>query len=396
MRILYLTSRLPFPPNRGDRLRVFNFIKSVHRQHEIHLITFISRNEEIKYFEHLLEYCTDIKYIKKSPFQSAISVLFNFWRLEPLQSIYYRSAQMSNLINAKIASNNFDVIYVHLFRMAQFVISYKNQYRILDLTDIISTEIKRSLPYRKSFWKQLYSFEHQRIFNYERKLINLFEETWLISNADQKLLASESPQANIKTVTNGIDINVYHPINIKSIPQRMIFTGHMGVAHNIDAVRFFSSEVFPIIQKLFPECIFVIAGANPSQSVIDLSSQANVEILGFVKDLNYELNRSQVFVAPLRFAAGVQNKVLEAMAAGIPVITTTLVNEGINAKEGFEILIADTIEEYIIQLSKLFNDDTLRMRVGLAGLNFVIKHFSWDFVLQRMNTVEEILSGSRN
>jgi glycosyltransferase involved in cell wall biosynthesis len=165
----------------------------------------------------------------------------------------------------------------------------------------------------------------------------------------------------------------------------------MSIPHNIDAARFFAIEIFPVIQKSFPESKFIIAGAEPSPSILKLSSLPNIKVLGYVDDLNYELNRSQIFVAPLRFAAGVQNKALEAMAAGIPVITTKIVNEGIGAKEDEEIIIAETPDEYNKQISRLFLDETLRRKIGLAGKNFVLNKFSWDIVLQRINTLNRYL-----
>lgn len=391
MKILFLTSRLPYPPNRGDRLRAYNFIKSIQRRHEIHLISFISRKVELTHIPILSQYCADIQILEKKPIHSTISVFFNLWRREPLQSLYYRSSKMQSLIESKLASGKFDAIYIHLFRMAQFVRDHKDLYRILDLTDVISGELFRSLPYRNFFWKLLYAIEAKRINKYEKKLTDSIEEIWLISTADLEILSSLSPKANIKLISNGVDEDKFHVIKVKKIPYRIIFTGHMSVYHNIDAALYFASEVFPAIQKTFPGSTFVIAGAEPSQAVVDLQKLENIQVLGYVEDLNKELNSSHVFVAPLRFAAGVQNKVLEAMAAGIPVIATGIVNEGLNAEIGKEILLADSPDEFITQVSKLFRDNLLCNQIGLGGLNFVRKKYSWDIALNRINQIEKNL-----
>lgn len=388
MRILILTSRLPYPPHRGDRLRVFNFIKSLHRQHEIYLVSFISNTEEVKYQALLEQYCKQVILLQKRPIQSLLTTCLNFWKDEPLQSLYYRSKEMRTLIESTVTSNDIDVIYVHLFRMAQFVNQMNNYYRILDLTDVISREVSRSLPYRNLLWRLLYYLEYPRIKKYEEKLANLFEEIWLISSADLAELASQCPEANIHVITNGVDINKFFPAKIEPIPYRIIFTGHMGVHHNIDAARFFTLKIFPEIRKSFPGSTFVIAGAEPAPSILELSNQPNVNVLGYVENLNRELNASQLFVAPLRFAAGIQNKVLEAMAAGIPVLATNIVNEGLNARAGEEILIANSAEEFIQQTSILFNDNPLREKIRLSGLKYVRRNFSWDIVLKRMNSIE--------
>jgi glycosyltransferase involved in cell wall biosynthesis len=303
---------------------------------------------------------------------------------------------MKSLISQTLRINKFDAIYIHLFRMAQFVVDHKNQYRILDLTDVISNEIKRSLPYRNILWKLLYKIEYPRIVRYEKKLVSLFEEIWLISTADQRILDTDNYHSNIITITNGIDSQVFHPIQVDQVPFSLIFTGHMGIPHNIDAARYFALDIFPDIQKLFPESIFVIAGAEPSKYVLELASKPNIKVLGYVEDLNYVLNRYQIFIAPLRFAAGVQNKVLEAMAAGKPVVTTKIVNEGIGASEEEEILVAEASDEWIKQISRLFQDVELRERVGLSGSNFVRNKFSWDIVLRHINTLEDQLANHRN
>lgn len=391
MKILFITSRLPYPPNRGDRLRAFNFIRSIHRQHEVHLISFISSKVELNHIPKLNQYCAEIKILEKKPLQSVISVLLNFWRSEPLQTLYYRSSRMQHIVDQSIFSGSFDAIYIHLFRMAQFIRDRNEYYRVLDLTDVISNEISRSLPYRNFFWKLLYTIECNRIKKYERKLTDKFEEIWLISAADLNILSSQSPEANIKLIPNGVDIDNFHPEKNYPTPFRIIFTGHMGVYHNIDAARYFASEVFPTIQKTFPKSTFVIAGAEPAQAILNLTTLRNIQVLGYVENLNKELNTSHVFVAPLRFAAGVQNKVLEAMAAGVPVIATSIVNEGLNAGHGKEILIADSPDEFVTQISKLFRDDTLPKKIGLEGRNFVIKNYSWNIALNRINEIEQII-----
>jgi glycosyltransferase involved in cell wall biosynthesis len=300
---------------------------------------------------------------------------------------------MQKMVDRTIGLDKFDAIYIHLFRMAQFVQHHNNIYRILDLTDVISHEISRSLPYRNLFWRLLYSIECDRIQNYEKELTDNFEEIWLISVADLNILSSQSPDANIKLLPNGVDIDTFHPDHSKPIPLRIIFTGHMGVYHNIDAAQYFASEVFPAIQKAFPKSVFVIAGAEPAQAILDLKTQRNVKVLGYVENLNKELNSSQVFVAPLRFAAGVQNKVLEALAAGIPVIATSIVNEGLNAEVGKEIIIADSPDEFITQITKLFQENLYRKKIASGGLNFVKDNYSWDIVLHRINTIEHNLLG---
>jgi sugar transferase (PEP-CTERM/EpsH1 system associated) len=385
MRILVLTSRLPYPPNRGDRLRAYNFIKSFSREHEIHLISFISDESEQAYTKEMEEYCQKVDVVQLSRQQSALYVGINVWRNQPLQSLYYRSSKMQSLVSDKLSELEFDVIYIHL---AQYVENRKHVYRIIDLTDVISREVTRSLPYRSPLSRLLYTIEQPRISRYEKFLANSLEETWLISKSDRQILSSHCPQANIQVISNGIDFDYFYPLDLTRENNSIIFTGHMGVAHNIDAAELLVNKILPLVQQQIPTCSVYIVGAEPVERVQKLANNPAVTVTGYVNNLNEYLNRASVFVAPLRFAAGVQNKVIEAMATSLPVITTSLVNEGINAVNESEILVSnneETLSSYVIDLSY---NEAYRRRIGQAGMEFVRNKYDWDYALLRMNEIQ--------
>ncbi|MEA3337463.1 MAG: TIGR03087 family PEP-CTERM/XrtA system glycosyltransferase [Chloroflexota bacterium] len=383
-----MTSRLPYPPDRGDRLRAFNFIKQLSGQHEIVLLSFIADEEERDHQSALEAYCKEIQVIPLSAKLSTLGVAANLWRSEPLQALYYRSAAMKGLVNDTLASNPFDAAYIHLFRMAPYLADTPNLYRIVDLTDAISSEILRSLPYRSAISRFVYRVERPRIQRYERFVADSFEETWLISNHDRQLLAAGCPTANIQVIPNGVDLNRLHPIDIPREPSSLVFVGHMGVLHNVDAATYLANEILPGIQEQIPAAKLTIVGADPAPQVQALAANPSVTVTGFVDDLNGYLNRSAVFVAPLRFAAGVQNKVLEAMAAGRPVVTSSMVNGGLEAEAGRDLLVADDIETTVGHIVGLLNDPVARQTMGQAARQFVSQHFSWRHVLDRMDVIE--------
>ncbi len=271
----------------------------------------------------------------------------------------------------------------------------RNLYRIVDLTDVISTEVQRSLPYRGAFSRLLYSLERPRIGRYERWVADHFEETWLISAADRDALAAACPSANLRTITNGVDLEGLHPTGAEPVPGRIIFVGHMGVLHNIDAAELLARQVLPLVRRLVPEASLQIVGADPARRVQSLAALPGVEVTGFVPDLNNALNKAAVFVAPLRFAAGIQNKVLEAMAAGRPVITTPMVNEGLGAEPGEDLLLAESPASIAASLVELLPDAEARSRIGAAGRRFVSRTFSWDHAGRRMSEIEESLIDNR-
>ena len=233
--------------------------------------------------------------------------------------------------------------------------------------------------------------EIRRIQRFERHVAQSYEETWLISQADRQALARACPEANIQVVGNGVDLDTFFPLGQEAEPNLLLFTGHMGVFHNVDAAVYLAQEILPRVQQRVPSCRLAIVGAEPSERVQSLAQDPSVVVTGFVPDLNAYLNRATVVVAPLRFAAGVQNKALEAMAAGRPLVTTSVVNRGLGADAGHDLSVADDADGMAQEIISLLQDPARRRRIASAGLQFVRRHHSWDQVAQRMRAVEAML-----
>lgn len=392
MRILCLTSRLPYPPYRGDRLRAFHFFRQLSRDHELHLLSFIARQEEREHGHFLRQYFRQVRLVHQSTLRSALSAAGNVWRPDPLQVGYYRSRAMQRLVDEALAGHDFDAVYVHLFRMTPYVARANDLYRIVDLTDVISQEVERSLAYRNPLWRLVYRLEGPRIAAYERQVARTFEETWLISEADRRILAAACPEANIQVVPNGVDLERFRPAGVAARPYSLIFVGHLQVLHNVDAATHLAEDVLPLVRRQAPGTRLRLVGADPGPAVQRLAALPGVEVAGFVPDLNAALNEAAVFVAPLRFAAGVQNKVLEAMAAGRPVVTSSLVSAGLGARPGEHLLAAGDAATTADHVVRLLRDAEERARLGAAGRRFVAANYRWEYVTERVAAIEAALS----
>lgn len=387
MRILFLTSRLPYPPDRGDRLRVYHFLRELGPQHEITLASFVAEEGERPFLNHLAPFCHAIHVVVHSPVRAALGALLNVWRPLPLQTLYYRSAAMQRLVDGLLARERFDAVYVHLFRMAPYVLGRGGVYRILDLTDVISDEVAASLPYRAAVWRAIYRLELPRMRRAERALARAFDETWLISPAEQQRLAERSPRADLHVVGNGVDFARFFPQPGGERPYHLLFVGHMGVFHNRDAAEFLAREVLPLVRQSVPDAALRLVGAEAAWALSGLARLPGVRVDGFVPDLNGVLGETAVFVAPLRFSAGVQNKVLEAMATAVPVVAAENVNRGLGAAPEREILLGSDAGALATQIVRLLQDAELRARVGQAGYAFVRRHFTWQRVRERMQVI---------
>lgn len=391
MRILCLTSRLPYPPDRGDRLRAYHVLRTLSCEHELTLLSFVDGTEQQEFAQVLTGVCNDVRTVTMSRSASMLTVLANGWRRQPLQTLYYRSRAMRRLVAETLAKRSFDAAWVHLFRMAPYLDGVDAPYRIVDLTDVISDEVAASLRFRSLPSRLIHAVERKRIERFEKRVAARAGEVWLISDRERQTLLDRSPSANARVVPNGVNLDVFRPLEEAEDPIQIVFTGHMAVPHNVDAAVYLAEVILPAIRRRVDGCRLRIVGADPCSRVRRLDRLPGVEVTGFVADLNLELNRAAAFIAPLRFAAGVQNKVLEAMAAARPVVTSSRVADGLGAAADRELLIGHGPEEFAALTAALLGDGALRRRLGTAARSFVRDRFSWDVAAERARTIAAIL-----
>ncbi|MCK4358648.1 MAG: glycosyltransferase [Candidatus Cloacimonetes bacterium] len=372
MKILFLTSRFPFPPNRGDKVRTYQFLKLMSEFHDIHLFSFIESEEELKFKKQLYDYCSDIVLIKKSKPQHIQRFVMGLLNRLPFQVAYYFFPHIKKKISNYVKVNKIDIIYAHLIRMAPYVQEI-NVKKILDYTDAISMEYKRSLPFRKKLFEKIFfNIEAKRTRKYEKKIIKYFDEGWFISPEDIMDLGFEK-DPKIKILPNSVETSkMKQDYSQKGI---ITFVGNMSVEHNISAVDFVTNEIMPTLLN-DEDVKFNIIGANLSKRVLKMEGINNTNVVGFVDDLYTELVNSDIFIAPIFFSSGIQNKVLEAMAAGLPVITTKNVALSIQATQDTNLIIAATKDEFVKKIKLLYKDKSLREKIGRNGRALIEKKYS--------------------
>ncbi len=391
MRLLFLTSRLPYPPDRGDRVRTYQILKTLAREHKTTLVSFVAHEEERGNVNKLSAHCEDIHLVHQPTWRSNIAVALNVWRDVPLQILYYRSNQMQRKIDNLLKTRSFDVAYIHLFRMAPYWGKHPEIYSILDLTDLISSELRASIPYQNAFWRSIYHLEFTRVKNFEQRVASRFDEVWFISKRDRDLYAQSAPQTRLQVIPSCIDESLFlfqRPDNqsIKLKP-KLLFVGNLEVKHNIDALTYLVKEVLPLIQSEVPGCELLIAGAGNRKTANGLERYPGVRVVGFVPDLRTVYAETSVSIAPLRFSAGVQFKAIEAMAAGLPVVTTSDVSDGLGTEPGRDLLVGDSAESFAVQVVRLLQDKQLSLKLGHAGRAFVREYFTSPAAFRRLNDI---------
>lgn len=397
MRILFLTSRLPYPPLRGDKVRTYNFLRALAGHHEVDLISFVQGAEELSYVSELRPMC-NVKTVCLSRARSFANMLRGVVSAVPFQVLYYRCAAMRQAVGEAVCSGLYDLAYVHLFRMAPFVPrseatpepGARRMRRVLDLTDAISAELRLSVPHRPILLRPAYRWESRRVESCERRVGALFDEMWTIAEADRQRILGLAPDAHVAVVPNGVDESLFSLAPGGCDGKTVLFVGNLSIAHNTDAVGFFADEIMPLVLADEPRAVGRIVGHSVTPRVERLDGRSGFEVAGHVPDLAEAYGKGAVFVAPLRFAAGVQNKILEAMAAGLPVVTTSLGNAGLGATDGEELFVRDDPCGFAEAVVSLLRSGELRRQIGRHGRDYVRSRFSWDMARVRM---EELVSG---
>lgn len=382
-RILFITPRMPYPPLKGDRLRPYNFIKELSKRHTIDLCTFYEGNDDAKGLDEMKKYCANVETVPLSKTQSYMNLLRSLVNFKPLQVNYYYSKAMKRKVEELEVINKYDIIHVVLQRMMPYAIRRNGEKLVLDQIDALSLNMKRrALTEKNLIKKAIFYCEYINMASYERHNKQKYNECIITSDVDKRALGDD----RVKVISNGVDTAYFAPAKAdKNID--LIFTGNMNYFPNVDGVVYFCEEIMPKILKVRPDVKFYIVGVNPNKEVISLADNKNIFVTGFVDDIREYLNRAKIFVAPLRSGSGIQNKILEAMACGLPVVSTSQGNSGIKAEDGKDIVLADDIEELAKTIIDLLSADNKRTRIGDSARNMVEKNFSWSSNAQKLELI---------
>jgi polysaccharide biosynthesis protein PslH len=388
MRIVFLTSRMPCPPEGGDRFRVFHMLRMASEAgHEVHLLTFARHEHDPAEIEPLTRLLASVDVVSLPPLLSRLRAARALAGEEPLQAAYYRSRRMQDRVGRILARVRPDLVYTHLFRMAPYALERMPRVKarwVLDFTDVISVGIERSLPYRKGFDLWLYRKECDRIRLYESRVAPRFDECWVISEAERESMLDIAPEAHVRVVPNGLGPDSFQQNGPRESSQ-LLFLGFHEVFHNRDAVRHLVQDVFPLVRGEVPGATLEIAGKG-AESLGPWARGEGVRIVGHVPRVESALMKATVFVAPHRFAAGVQNKVIQALASGTPVVTTSIVRLGLEPIPDGIIRVADTPEGLAAHAVELIRNPELARVEGERGRAWARDRYSWNGALDAIES----------
>ncbi len=392
--LLFLAHRIPYPPNKGDKIRSYHFLKGLAESYNISLATFIDDPEDWQYKEKVQGMLDNSVFVDINPLLAKVKSLSGLVTKKPLSLPYYQNSQVQSWIDQTILENKIEKIFVFSSAMAQFVEKYTDLDIIIDFVDVDSD---KWLQYsKKAKWPMnwVYNREANFLLQSDAKFAELAKMNIFVSEEESLLFESlvECEATKISYVNNGVDIEYFNIDNKQGYENPyseknkiIVFTGAMDYWANVDAVIWFVNKVFPKIKQQCENAQFYIVGSKPSKEVFDLARVDSVFVTGRVEDIRPYLHFSHVAVAPLLIARGIQNKVLEAMAMGRKIVATPQAIEGIKTSNQ-QVFIEEKAEKFSRQVVTCLNDSQTPLFI-VDNRNFVAENFSWDASLERLKAM---------
>jgi len=391
MNILIITPRMPFPPFRGDKLKIFNISKILVKSNKVKILTFISSENENEGVEAYKKLGIEVETIFFPVWKSIMNCFFALFSSEPFQIAWFRNNEMQKKIDKELGDNKTEVVYYHLIRSSQYLnkAKFPDILHVLDFTDAVSLYLNRLVDSEKNILKKImFSLERNRI---EKKEIvcEKFDSVYICSESDKSFLLNKGIKADISILENGIDNKQFSSSNYEPIPNRIIFTGNMPYFPNTDAAIFLSKEIFPSVIKQKPDAKLFLVGQNPSRQIKNLQSNS-ITVTGFVDDIKAEYLKSMVNVAPMRFGAGTLNKIIESLALGVPVVASSIAVSGMPRELKEFVFTANNTEEYVAKICWIF-DHFEEAKIHVKGASKTINlKLGWEVIVQQFET--ELLS----
>jgi sugar transferase (PEP-CTERM/EpsH1 system associated) len=380
--LLLLIHRIPYPPNKGDKIRSWHLLKHVAQHYRVHLGTFVDDADDWQHVPTVEKLCATSHFASLNPLRARVRSLGALPRGRSLSEDYYRDAGLARWVDDTVAFHKIDRVLVFSSPMAQYADRYRAARRVIDFCDVDSDKWRQYADKKAWPMSWLYRTEANRLLAYERAVARDWDASLFVSRPEADLFRQLAPESERKIghFNNGVDTDYFSPHHGYASPYAagervVVFTGAMDYWPNVDAVQWFADDVFPRLRERCADLRFYIVGARPSAAVQALAQLPGVTVTGTVPDVRPYIAHARVAVAPLRIARGIQNKVLEAMAMATPVVVSPQALEGIDAVPGFDLVLADGAAEFVESVSSLLAQQ--ESPLGGAARARVERQYSW-------------------
>lgn len=375
MKIFVLLPRIPWPLEKGDKLRAYNQIKQLAKNNDIVLCALNTDKKANKEeaFKALQPYCSSVTFIDLGTLSVLTNIIKAFFKGLPMQCGYFYNKKAHKKIQKLIQKHKPDMLFGQLLRVAEYL-RKENILKTIDYQDVFSMGMKRRSMIAPFYTKPFFSMEYKRLRRYESAIFDDFDIKTIISIPDRELI-DHKDKDRILIVPNGVDHEYYTPQS-REKEYDIVFTGNMAYPPNINAVEYLAYQILPIVWKRLPNVKLYVAGATPDPRVKKTASE-NIIISGWIDDMREAYSKSKIFIAPMRIGTGLQNKLLEAMSMKLPCITTSLANNSLHAEINKEILIGDNENQLAEHIITLLTDKEKADTLAQNGYDFVHRVYDW-------------------
>ena len=385
MRILFLSQRVPYPPNRGDKITTWRLIDRMRRDHEVRVVAFAHGEADRGAAAQLEAMGIPTEAVPHDPRLARLRSLPLLLTRRPLTLGVYGSRVLQAAVDRRVGEA--DVAYAYSSSMGAFLRPHRGLRRVMHFAELDSDKWRQYAERVGPPSRWIYRREWRTLRGFERELAHSFDQNVFCTPLEERIFQREIPGAPSTVLRNGVDLEYFSPARNEPEPGHLVFTGVMDYYPNVDACAHFAREVLPGVRARCPGARFTIVGSSPAPEVVRLAELPGVRVTGFVEDTRDHLRRAAVAVAPLRIARGIQNKVLEALAMGLPVVGTTAATQGVEGRGGLHYRIADSTEEQIEAVCALLRDPATASGLAREGRRFVEQNYDWEVLLDGLDPI---------
>jgi sugar transferase (PEP-CTERM/EpsH1 system associated) len=396
LRVFFVAQRVPFPPDRGDKITTFNEIRHLAQTHEVHVFCLADGERDLDNISGLLNYAATVSAVPVSKWRSIIRALRALASGEAMSVAALKEKALYDTIRCKHQELQPDLLIVYSGNVAQYAMAFSQTPRVMQFADLDSLKWEQYATSRGPVLRWLYQAEQRRLLAYERLVAATFDHSLVCTAIERRDFEELIPGVPVTVVGNGVDLDYFRPTSRMAKPGSMVFTGIMSYWPNIDAVRWFCDAILPLIREHVPHAVLTICGRSPSAAVRRLARRPGVLVTGGVSDTRPFLAGAEVFVAPMRLGRGIQNKLLEAMAMGLPVVTSTAAWRATVVPDGDGIVACDDPTEFATAIVNLLRDPDYRIEMGQKARHAVETHYGWDAQLTKLDNVISLVTRRRS
>jgi sugar transferase (PEP-CTERM/EpsH1 system associated) len=376
--LLFLAHRVPYPPDRGDKIRSYNILKHLAERHRVHLATFADDEADVAAAEALRPLVAKL-HVELRTRSKGTAAAIGLLKRSAMSVAAFGNAGLSGFVDRVLADEPIDHVYVFSGQMAQYAPA--DRPFVMDFVDMDSRKFADYAAAASAPMRWVWQREAKRLFHFERETARRAVVSLFVTEAEAALFRARTGLSEdcVQALENGVDLAAYEPVpHVRDAAPLIVFTGQMDYLPNIDAAAAFARDALPLIRTRHPASRFAIVGRNPTSALTSLDGRDGVIVTGGVPEVQSWLARADVVVAPLGIARGLQNKVLEAMAMARPVVASPQAFEGIDAEPGRDLIVADGSAAQAAAVCALLDHPARGEAIGAAARTRVEARYAWD------------------